>query len=141
MRELVYISAAKRPCDPSELAAILEPSRRNNARLGVSGILLYDAGSFMQVLEGDGPVVRELFEKIARDPRHDRVKVLSERDVPQRSFGEWTMGYVLLNPALLAQLPKRHSLASNGSLEDAKAAALPMLDGFRDGRWRSYITG
>ncbi len=123
------------------LASILESARKNNARLGVTGILLYDAGSFIQVLEGDGPVVRELFEKIGRDPRHDRVTMLGERPIDKRSFGAWTMGYVSLDPALLKQLPKRHSLSSNGSLEDTQAAVVQMLDAFRDGRWRSYITG
>ncbi|MET0342662.1 MAG: BLUF domain-containing protein [Polyangiales bacterium] len=140
MRELVYISAAKRKCDPSELAEILEVARRNNARLGVSGILLYDNGSFLQVLEGDEAVVRELYEKIARDPRHDRVTVLSEHDTDARSFGDWTMGYVSLNPAILKQLPKRHSLSSNGSLQDVSAETVrAFLDAFRRGRWRAYI--
>lgn len=141
MRELVYISAARRHCDPAELAAILEPARKNNARLGVTGILLYDAGSFIQVLEGDEPVVRELFETIKRDPRHHQVLVLGERSIDKRSFGEWTMGYVSLDPALLKQLPKRHGLSSNGSLEDQRAEIVQMLDAFRDGRWRSYIMG
>lgn len=141
MRELVYISAAKRRCDPPELASILEVARKNNARLGVTGILLYEDGSFIQVLEGDRPVVQELFDKIARDPRHDRVSVLGDRAVDTRSFGEWTMGYVSLNPAILKQLPKRHSLSSNGSLQDIKASVVQMLDGFRDGRWRSYVRG
>ena len=141
MRELVYISAAKRPCAPPELAAILEVSRRNNARLGVTGILLYDAGSFIQVLEGDRPVMQELFERIAQDPRHHRLTLIGESEIAQRSFGEWTMGYVSLDPAILKRLPKRHGLSSNGSLDDEKAAVAPMLDAFRDGRWRSYING
>jgi hypothetical protein len=141
MFEMVYTSAARRMMDPQELGQILTVARKNNGRLGVSGILLYESGSFLQVLEGDEPVVRELFQTIERDERHFRVKVIEERKIDRRSFSAWTMGFVSLDPKLIRELPQRHGLTSNGSLDDASASIVHMLDAFRSGRLRSYIMG
>jgi len=141
MHEIVYSSAAQRLFDLQQLARMLEAARRNNAALCVSGILLYEGGSFVQVLEGEETVVRPLFEKISRDARHHRITVLREGPIATRSFTEWTMGFVTLDPQLTREFPKRHGLSSNGSLMDDSASVIEVLDGFRRGRWRNYILG
>jgi hypothetical protein len=140
--EIIYTSAAARLPDPGELSAILETARRNNQRLAVTGILLYASGSFLQVLEGDEAVVRELYERIAGDGRHYRVRMLRERMVASRSFGTWSMGFVALEARLRGALPAgSHALSSNGSLSDDAQDLLALLDAFRDGQHRSYILG
>lgn len=140
--EIIYTSAASRLLDPGELSAILESARRNNQRLGVTGILLYANGSFLQVLEGDEPVVRELYGRIHGDARHYRVRVLRERTVPTRSFGTWSMGFVALEARMRGALAAgSHALSSNGSLSDEAQDLLALLDAFRSGQHRSYILG
>jgi hypothetical protein len=139
MYELIYTSGARRLFDPGQLAALLATARTNNARQEVSGILLYDAGSFFQVLEGEASVVRPLFERIARDERHYRVQVLREGAVSARSFAEWSMGYVSLDAQLRSLLAKRHGLSSNGSMIEDASSVLPLLDAFRNGQLRTYI--
>ncbi len=61
---LVYVSSATRPFSGEDLRALLATCRKNNAELGVTGMLLYKDGNFMQVLEGDEEAVRGLYEKI-----------------------------------------------------------------------------
>lgn len=141
MYEMIYASSARRLYDPMELGHMLEGARRNNAALSVSGILLYDAGSFLQVLEGEQDVVMRLYEKIARDARHERVQVLRQGPVATRSFSSWSMGFVALDPQLRKAFPDRHALSSNGSLAEHPTAVLELLDRFRAGQWRSYILG
>jgi hypothetical protein len=141
MHELVYTSAARRVMNPSELGAILEHARTNNARLSVSGILLYERGSFIQVLEGDEATVTALFAKIAADPRHDRVHVLTRRTIERASFARWSMGFVSLDQQVMRDFPLRHALSSNGSLHDQSSAVIEILDAFRSGRFRSYVLG
>ncbi|HEY6879802.1 MAG TPA: BLUF domain-containing protein [Polyangiales bacterium] len=139
MNEIVYVSAARKPFDTTQLNALLEHARRNNERLGVTGILLYDEGSFIQLLEGDPQVLHALYAQIAADPRHYRVRVVRERVIAARSFGAWTMGYVSIDPKQV--LLGRHSLRSNGSLFEDDPRTLELLDAFRGGQWRSYILG
>lgn len=94
VHQLLYISAATRTLSDAELADILAAARSNNARLRVTGVLIHDAGSFIQVLEGAEERVEGLYRKIAVDPRHRRIVVLARQAVVQSSFAEWSMGFV-----------------------------------------------
>ena len=67
--------------------------RANNARLDISGILLFSDGTFLQVLEGEKDAVQGLYDRIARDDRHHGTKVLLTRETPRRSFPDWSMGW------------------------------------------------
>lgn len=99
MLSLVYVSAATAPFSPAELDALLATSRRNNSRDGISGILIYRDGDFLQVLEGPEPAVRSAYARIARDPRHMRIMMLDESRIEARAFGEWSMGFRRLGAA------------------------------------------
>lgn len=78
---------------------ILETSRRNNARVGVTGALMFNRSAFAQVLEGPQKAVEETFERIQRDARHGDVTVLECRPVGERAFTEWSMAFVGQSPA------------------------------------------
>ena len=76
------------------IAGLLAVSKRNNARVGVTGALLFNGGSFAQVLEGSRVAVEATFERIQRDPRHSDVAVLQCEPVATRGFPNWSMGFV-----------------------------------------------
>jgi hypothetical protein len=94
---LVYVSSAIVPFSPAELVDLLAKSRENNAKLGISGALLYKDGNFMQVLEGPAEQVQSLYAKIGRDPRHRGVLRLLEGTQPTRQFVDWSMAFRNLN--------------------------------------------
>ena len=93
---LVYRSRLRVPPRSSraELGAIHATARTNNTRLGVSGALLVWNESIVQVLEGEEATVRDLYATIHDDPRHDDVRVISEKHVAGRVFGRWAMAAV-----------------------------------------------
>jgi hypothetical protein len=78
----------------AELGAIFTSARTNNKRLGVTGALVITEDAFAQTLEGDEAVVRELYEHIRADPRHESVTLLEEEAVAERLFGRWAMARV-----------------------------------------------
>ena len=93
MQRIAYFSSAATD-GPAELSAILESSRRNNAALGVTGLLCHHDGSFLQFLEGDAGVLEALYGRIRRDRRHkDLVRILDEQ-AATRAFGDWSMALV-----------------------------------------------
>lgn len=94
LQQLIYNSAATKPLNEVELARLLLGARRRNEALGVTGMLLYHEGSFLQVLEGEEKTLDPLFERIGGDPRHRRVTVLLRRGIEARQFGAWSMGFV-----------------------------------------------
>jgi hypothetical protein len=105
MLSLVYVSTVKGGFSAADLVALLEQSREKNARLGITGMLLYKDGNFMQVLEGPDDVVRQLVKTIYADDRHHGVIQLLEWQIEQRQFPDWTMGFKDLNDPALRENP------------------------------------
>jgi hypothetical protein len=91
---IVYVSAATRLLTQPELLALLKISRENNARRGITGVLLYNDGNFIQAFEGPDEVVRELHQQIQNDPRHQYMRTVLEEHVSERQFEQWSMGFV-----------------------------------------------
>ncbi len=90
---LTYASTATRDLSKSDLNELLAQCRKNNAELGITGMLLYKDGNFMQVLEGEESAVRSLYAKIGRDPRHKGEILLQQGNLEERQFPGWSMGY------------------------------------------------
>jgi hypothetical protein len=100
----MYASRAVPAVDQEELVAILKKSKVNNPRAGVTGVLCFSEGIFMQVLEGGRTAVNQLYNRIAADVRHSDVVLLHYDEIAERRFAGWSMGQVnmaRLNPALL----------------------------------------
>jgi hypothetical protein len=102
---LIYLSTATVPFSKVDLLELLTKSRKNNSSLGVSGMLLFKDGNFLQVLEGEEKKVRPLYEKIALDTRHKTVIILSMGYCPERSFPDWSMGFQDLRSPDVAKIP------------------------------------
>jgi len=73
---------------------ILAAARQHNHQSGVTGILVYGGGIFMQAIEGGRQAVSDLYGAIQRDPRHKDVALLHYEEILERRFGGWTMGLV-----------------------------------------------
>lgn len=110
---LIYASSATRLLETAELLELLEISRRNNHRVGVTGVLLYKDGNFMQVLEGEPGAVRQVFDRISRDPRHSGILVLRHAEHAQRDFPEWSMAFHDLNSPEARAVPGYSEFLNN----------------------------
>lgn len=93
MRQLLYVSSTADEPSLDDLDQVLTASRRNNAMMGITGLLLFIDGGFLQILEGEERTVRELYTRIANDPRHRNARLMLDREVPVRAFPEWSMGF------------------------------------------------
>ena len=114
-----------------EVEQILAASRRNNARDGITGALLYDEGCFAQVLEGPIAAVERVFERIQCDFRHADVVVLERGAVRTRTFGGWSMAYGgALDPQAAARLGLDRAFTEPRSLA-AEAVVAQLRDAVR----------
>ncbi len=101
---LMYASRAVPAVDHEELLAILKKSKANNPNAGITGVLCFSEGIFIQVLEGGRNAVNILYNRISADSRHSDVLLLNYEEIEERRFAGWSMGQVnmsRLNPALL----------------------------------------
>jgi hypothetical protein len=105
MIHLVYVSSAVKPFTDPELKELLARSRAKNHALGLTGMLLYKDGNFLQLLEGEADAVRALYAVIAQDPRHRDCTIIAEEPVSGRQFREWSMGFRNLSDPTLRELP------------------------------------
>jgi hypothetical protein len=132
---LIYVSSAAQLFSTADLAKLLEVSRTNNARRGVTGMLLYKDGNFMQVIEGEEADVRGLYEKLQRDPRHTGFLILLEQKIDQRQFSDWSMGFRNLEAEALDGVPGYRDYRDLSFLNQAFAAepsrARKLLEMFR----------
>jgi hypothetical protein len=94
VHQIFYVSRAAVAFDNAQVQSILHASRRHNARLDITGCLLFSGRCFAQVLEGGQAVVSALARTIAADPRHVGLRVLSERKREERDYADWAMGYL-----------------------------------------------
>ena len=94
---LVYVSSATGLYSRADLDTILAQSHANNARLDISGALLYKDGNLMQVLEGERTAVEGLYATISRDPRHHGAIRILDGTQSNRQFAGWSMAFRDLN--------------------------------------------
>ncbi|MEZ5306384.1 MAG: BLUF domain-containing protein [Pyrinomonadaceae bacterium] len=137
MIQLIYASTASKPFSVDELSELLKVARKRNRRYGITGILLYDNGAFLQVLEGEENEVEKLFRRISKDPRHTHIELLLRLEIEHRSFTEWRMGFhegsikdLEKHPGFVDFFNSRFPFGHE-DLDLAKQALLR----FRDGAW------
>lgn len=140
--QLVYASTATNPFEEEPLKELVAAARANNARLGITGLLLYKNASFFQVIEGEEIEAARLFEKIRQDKRHESVVMLHRRLVELRSFPDWAMGF--------AFVPEKRQETLVGFLDFLRVRKFPdlvgdtvltdrILNGFKGGPWRAAV--
>lgn len=138
MFRLIYVSTARELMNKDTLVGILAKAREKNARLGITGMLLYKDGNFLQLLEGEESVVRELYDKIVLDAAHFDSLILMDDSVSDRMFADWRMGFRNLSDPELQSLPgfapfKHLNFNQNGVSPDV-ATCLDILRFFKESR-------
>ncbi|MEK8047244.1 MAG: blue light sensor protein [Burkholderiales bacterium PBB6] len=110
---LMYASRAANAVQHDELLTILKQSKQTNPAAGVTGVLCYSDGIYIQVLEGGRAAVNALYNKIVSDTRHTDATLLSYEEIAERRFAGWSMGQVnmtRLNPAMLLKYSETATL-------------------------------
>lgn len=132
--QLIYLSSLSDRKYEHEIGNILESSVRRNGEDGITGMLLYANGNFLQVLEGESAAVDRTFQRICADPRHEDIVELIRLPVEERDFPQWSMGYQALSERDLQAFPnalpffKFH--ADDGAINAEPGVALSLLRQF-----------
>jgi len=126
---LLYASRAV-DCSASAIESILHQSRERNPGNGVTGVLCYGGGIFLQALEGGRMTVNALYGHILRDPRHKDVVLLHYQEISERRFAGWTMGEVntcRINASILLKYAEKAELNPYSVSGDVSLALLEEL--------------
>jgi Sensors of blue-light using FAD len=121
---LLYASRAVNT-QPDAIEGILAKSRQFNPASGITGILCYGGGIFLQAIEGGRSAVSELYGHIQQDARHKDVVLLQYEEITERRFSGWTMGQVnmeKINHSILlkyAEKPELDPYSTSGAVSMA----------------------
>ncbi len=93
LQALVYVSSAIKQLSVQEIEKLLFKARARNIEYGVTGVLLYIGGNFMQYIEGKPADLDLIYKIITEDPMHSGIIELMRRKVDEREFSNWSMAY------------------------------------------------
>jgi len=124
---VVYTSLATTPMSENDLVVLLVQARSNNDRDGVTGMLLYADGAFLQCIEGPEYSIADLMGRLELDPRHHRFRVIHEEQCDDRRFDDWTMGFRSVTAADVAGVLARVDVALPEDA-DMDGTALQLLE-------------
>lgn len=91
---LVSLTYTSEMTASTDFLDILEVSRANNERDGITGVLLFCNNNVVQCLEGSREAVNQAYARIIRDKRHQNPLLVDYRVLAARLFSSWSMGYV-----------------------------------------------
>ena len=132
--QLVYSSVAVTPFTGAELLELLQKARARNTQSGVTGLLLYKQGQFMQLLEGEERTVLSLYGLICKNPKHHQIVTLLSSPATERLFPAWSMGFQNLEGVDFGSVPGYDPTPdlplSDASFSWDTSVALRLLAGF-----------
>ena len=114
LHRLMYASRSTLAHPESDLTSIVSRSRFNNARDGITSVLLlFDDGVFWHILEGTFTQVENNFTRIRNDRRHADLQLVQSVPTKSRRYPEWPMGFARNCPSR-----SRLGLVSAGAMLD-----------------------
>jgi hypothetical protein len=116
LRRLAWSSAPSPSFSAARLNEIIAPSRRNNERNHISGMLLFTGANFLGILEGGELDLRDLWQRLERDRRHCHLLRIGDDLCEERWFPAWRIGYIV-DTKVDAQIESFRSLKSRVDLD------------------------
>ena len=111
MKAIVYVSSATKEMTDEDLTALMAQARSNNEKAGVTGMLMYGGGNFVQVLEGEEETIAGLFQRISQDPRQNGIIVIDEMTIKKRAFPDWSMAFRRIRKEALRKLREKQGFS------------------------------
>jgi hypothetical protein len=134
--QIIYASAATRLIEEDELLVMLKRAREKNKQLGITGMLLHCEASFIQALEGPKDEVMNMLSIIRQDSRHNRIAVLFQGLIKNRSFSQWSMGFNRPSEEKLAMIEGYTPYLDVGddsqAIRNYSSVALKLIGAFRE---------
>ncbi len=143
MIQVSYVSRTSEPFSAEQVLELLVQCRDNNRERGVTGMLLYANGTFLQAIEGEDEVIDKLVEEIWKDPRHADIELLSRKAIQSREYSDWSMGFDQVTDDLLGEIEGLASFRVDNFSFDYLIGHQPVVESlmehFRHRHWDPLI--
>jgi hypothetical protein len=92
-----YISSASKSLENLNLKHLYNTSKINNAQQHITGILIYQNGNFLQILEGENKNINKLYRLIKRDNRHTNILQIINKSILAPIFEDYQTGFSIVD--------------------------------------------
>lgn len=94
----LYVSHAANSFTQEDLEQINAECAEGYRQVGMTGMMLYGCGVFIELLEGDPHYVEYMMDTIKSDARHTNPVTIVEGRATKRIFQDWTMHVLNTSP-------------------------------------------
>lgn len=122
LRRLAWFSVPSPSFSAAHLNQIIAPSRRNNERNHISGMLLFTGAHFLAMLEGKERDLSALWLRLERDRRHCDLFRIGDDLCGKRMYPEWMMAY-MVDSKVDEQIESLRALQARFEVDSARASA------------------
>ena len=130
LHQIIYTSQASEQFNKRNLLDLLHTSRGYNTIDNISGLLMHRNGYFLQIIEGEQDVIKDLFQRLNNDTRHINIKLILDRSVESRLFSNWAMACADFDEPELSMLPGLRTDLSNPEVIEELITHLPEIADF-----------
>ena len=123
LERLLYRSKATNTLGSLHLFNMLSEARAKNARLGITGHLLYTEEVFVQCIEGSPEAIESLWKSLQRDNRHYDLELLARGPLETRRFSDWSMAFSSYPSLNRFNMPGFFSVDKEGMNAEAERCA------------------
>ena len=92
-----YISSASKSLENLNLKHLYNTSKINNAQQHITGILIYQNGNFLQILEGENKTINKLYRLIKSDNRHTNILQIINKSILAPIFEDYQTGFSIVD--------------------------------------------
>ncbi|MFD2726853.1 BLUF domain-containing protein [Hyunsoonleella rubra] len=97
LKTICYISDSYGSHSYEDLKMLYEKAKKNNQKNEITGVLIYNNGNFLQVLEGHPERVDATYSRIELDYRHQNIFKVININIEQRIFEDYNFGFTIID--------------------------------------------
>ncbi len=98
MRYIIsYVSTVSPNISNTDILRLMDHVSFHNNTIGFTGILIHSEGNFFQVLEGKEEIVKMMFERIKKDPRHYNIIKMLDKEINDSSFSVYHSSFTVIS--------------------------------------------
>jgi len=96
LKTLCYVSNSNMNFTNKDLDQLFNITKKNNLKLNITGVLIFNNGNFLQIMEGDEKKISNLYLKISLDKKHSNLIKLIEKPITERMFEDYGTGFSVI---------------------------------------------
>ncbi len=125
---LAYVSRQTYSLNDADLEKLLQQARDNNQKMDITGMLIYYEGLFIQYIEGPAENLKILYDRIAKDRRHEKITLLDSGENEEREFKDWSMSFEKLSKDKAFEICGYHVFNKEDVFRTAEDKTHPALE-------------